>query len=178
MHNPPFFTDDTIVFGLLMLLIGFVFYTSSKEEGFWKKFYGIVPALLMCYLLPSIFSSLHIIAPDWTELNDKGEEITKNIMIEWEKKLPDFDAKKWGLKKYLKGLEEVNEGAVGYWIDTVEGDEWLAGNLSYHLGEYQGIKNYGDDAVRARWIYGENLTLCGRYISVKNVLKNKCIKLK
>ena len=81
MHNPPFFTDDTIVFGLLMLLIGFVFYTSSKEEGFWKKFYGIVPALLMCYLLPSIFSSLHIIAPDWTELNDKGEEITKSSQI-------------------------------------------------------------------------------------------------
>jgi uncharacterized membrane protein len=81
MHNPPFFTDDTIVFGLLMLLIGFVFYTSSKEEGFWKKFYGIIPALLMCYLLPAIFSSLHIIAPEWTELNDKGEEITKSSQI-------------------------------------------------------------------------------------------------
>lgn len=81
MHNPPFFTDDTIVFGLLMLLIGFVFHTSSKEDGFWKKFYGIVPALLMCYLLPSIFSSLHIIAPEWTELNDKGEVVEKSSQI-------------------------------------------------------------------------------------------------
>lgn len=81
MHNPPFFTDDTIVFGLLMILIGFVFYTSSKEEGFWKKFYGIVPALLMCYLLPSIFSSLHIIAPEWTELNNQNEVIEKSSKI-------------------------------------------------------------------------------------------------
>ena len=24
-------------------------------------------------------------------------------MLEWEKKLPNFDAKKWGLEKYLKG---------------------------------------------------------------------------
>ena len=81
MHNPPFFTDDTIVFGLLMLLIGIVFHTSSKKEGFWKKFYGIVPALLLCYLLPSIFSSLHIIAPHWTELNENGEEIKKSSQI-------------------------------------------------------------------------------------------------
>lgn len=81
MHNPPFFTDDTIVFGLLMLLIGIVFHTSSKEEGFWKKFYGIIPALLLCYLLPSIFSSLNIIAPHWTEINDNGDEIEKSSQI-------------------------------------------------------------------------------------------------
>lgn len=81
MHNSPFFTDDTIVFGLLMLLVGLVFYTSSKEEGFWKKFYTVIPALLMCYLLPSIFSSLHIISPEWTELNEAGEEIKKSSSI-------------------------------------------------------------------------------------------------
>lgn len=81
MHNPPFFTDDTIVFGLLMLLIGFVFHTSSKEDGFWKKFYGIVPALLMCYLLPSILSSLYIIAPEWTELDKEGEVVNKSSQI-------------------------------------------------------------------------------------------------
>jgi len=110
--------------------------------------------------------------------DSQGEEFTKNVMLEWEKKLPDFDSKKWGLEKYLKGWEEVNIGALGYWITTIEGDEWLAGNLSYHLGKYQGIKDYGRDAVRARWIYGENLTLCGRYFSTKMLLKKKCIKLK
>ena len=81
MQTTPFFTDDTIVFGLLMLLLGFVFYTSAIKEGFWKKFYGIVPALLLCYLLPSILSSFHIIG-EWKEINpltgkveDKGTNI-------------------------------------------------------------------------------------------------------
>lgn len=61
MENTPFFTNDAIVFGLLMIALGFVFYTSSRKEGFWKKFYSVVPALLMCYLIPSIFSSLGLI---------------------------------------------------------------------------------------------------------------------
>ncbi|MGB5382541.1 MAG: DUF819 family protein, partial [Lutimonas sp.] len=62
MEKLPFFTDDTIVFGIIMLCLGFVFFTSSKKEGFWQKFYKIVPALLMAYLLPAIFNSLGIIS--------------------------------------------------------------------------------------------------------------------
>lgn len=81
MKNPPFITDDTIVFGLLMFLLAFVFYTSSQKEGFWNKFYIIFPSLLMCYLLPSIFSSLNIIAPEWTELGENGEIISKKSSI-------------------------------------------------------------------------------------------------
>lgn len=81
MSNAPFFTDDTIVFGLLMLLLGFVFHTSSKKQGFWKKFYGVVPALLMCYLLPAIFSSLNIISPEWTEIGANGEVISKESSV-------------------------------------------------------------------------------------------------
>ena len=81
MHNAPYFKDDTIVFGLLMLLLGFVFYTSAKEEGFWKKFYKVVPALLMCYLLPAIFSSLNIISPEWIEVSDNGEKNIKESSI-------------------------------------------------------------------------------------------------
>jgi uncharacterized membrane protein len=81
MSNAPFITDDTIVFGLLMLLLAFVFYTAGIKEGFWKKFYVIFPSLLMCYLLPSIFSSLNIIAPEWTEVAENGEVITKKSAI-------------------------------------------------------------------------------------------------
>jgi len=64
MENTPLITNDAIVFGILMLCLGFVFYTESKETGFWNKFYKIVPGLLMCYLLPAIFSSFHIISDD------------------------------------------------------------------------------------------------------------------
>jgi uncharacterized membrane protein len=68
MENAPFFTNDAIVFGILMIALGFVFYTSSRKEGFWKKFYSVVPALLMCYLIPSIFNSLGIIDPETSQL--------------------------------------------------------------------------------------------------------------
>src|SRR5690606_26183813 len=67
MENAPLITNDAIVFGILMLCLGFVFYTEAKETGFWNKFYKIVPGLLMCYLLPSIFSSFGIISPELTK---------------------------------------------------------------------------------------------------------------
>jgi len=81
MNQKPIFTEDTIVFGLLLLILGFVFYTSTIKKGFWKKFYTLFPALLMCYLLPSILSSLNIIAPDWIEISENGEEIIKKSQI-------------------------------------------------------------------------------------------------
>ena len=64
MENQPFFTNDAIVFGILMMSLGFVFYTESIKDGFWKKFYKIVPGVLMCYLIPAIFNSLGIISAD------------------------------------------------------------------------------------------------------------------
>ncbi|HSI70437.1 MAG TPA: DUF819 family protein [Gillisia sp.] len=68
MENTPMFTNDAIVLGLLMIALGFVFYTSSQKTGFWKKFYSVVPALLMCYLIPAIFNSLGIIEDQTSQL--------------------------------------------------------------------------------------------------------------
>lgn len=68
----PLVTKDTIVFGILAACLAFVFYTASLKEGFWAKFYKVVPALLMCYLLPSILSSTGIIASEWKTLDDTG----------------------------------------------------------------------------------------------------------
>ena len=73
--STPLFTNDTIVFGLLMVALGLIFYTSSKTEGFWKKFYGIVPALFLAYMIPAVFTTLGLIAPDWETTNDAGEII-------------------------------------------------------------------------------------------------------
>ncbi|NAS11833.1 DUF819 family protein [Poritiphilus flavus] len=69
----PLITDDTVVFGLLALCLGFVFYTSSLKTNFWKRFYSFIPGVLMCYLLPGILTSVGIIAPEWQSLNENGE---------------------------------------------------------------------------------------------------------
>ncbi len=64
----PLITNDTVVFGLLALALGFIFYTSSLTSGFWKKFYSIVPAVLMCYLLPAILASSGLISDETSNL--------------------------------------------------------------------------------------------------------------
>ena len=70
-QNPipqPLIIDDTVVFGILALCLGFVFYTSAIKTGFWKKFYSIVPTVLMCYLLPGILTSLGVISDESSNL--------------------------------------------------------------------------------------------------------------
>lgn len=81
MENIPFFTNDTIVFGILLLCLGLVFYTSSIKTDFWQGFYKIVPALLLCYLLPAIFNSLGIISPEWKELDANGVIVEKSSNV-------------------------------------------------------------------------------------------------
>ena len=69
----PLFTNDTIVFGILMISLGFIFYTSTRQDGFWKKFYGIVPALFMAYFLPALLTTSGVIAPEWTTVSETGD---------------------------------------------------------------------------------------------------------
>lgn len=68
MEHSPYFTNDTIVFGLIAILLGAIFYTSGQKTGFWKKFYGVVPALLLCYLLPAILNSVGLISDKTSQL--------------------------------------------------------------------------------------------------------------
>lgn len=73
MDTTPIITQDTIVFGILMLTLGFVFYTSSSENSAWKKFYKYIPALLMAYMTPAVFTTFGIISPEWTTISETGE---------------------------------------------------------------------------------------------------------
>ncbi|PHS01545.1 MAG: hypothetical protein COA80_02050, partial [Leeuwenhoekiella sp.] len=61
-------TDDTVIFGLLALCLGLVFYTSSLQTRFWQKFYTVVPTVLLCYLLPAILASTGIVSEEASNL--------------------------------------------------------------------------------------------------------------
>jgi uncharacterized membrane protein len=67
-ENPPYITNDAVVLGILFFILGFIFYTSGKKEGFWSKFYAYVPSLLLCYFIPSILNSLGFISGDESRL--------------------------------------------------------------------------------------------------------------
>ena len=53
--------NDIVLFGLIAATLGAVFWTSSRETGAWKRFYGVVPPLLLCYFIPGIFNSIGLI---------------------------------------------------------------------------------------------------------------------
>ena len=61
MEKEVLITDDAVVLGLLVSCLGLIFYTSQLKSL--KTFYKIIPALLLCYLIPSLFSTAGIISP-------------------------------------------------------------------------------------------------------------------
>ena len=77
----PIFTNDAIVFGFLMLSLGFVFYTESLKTGFWPKFYKIVPGLFMAYFIPAIFTTFGVISPEWKTTSTTGEIISNSSQL-------------------------------------------------------------------------------------------------
>jgi uncharacterized membrane protein len=79
--DTPLITEDAVVFGLLTVCLGFVFYTSSKKTGFWSKFFTYVPALFMAYLIPAVLTTLGIIAPEWTTINASGKIIVQESSL-------------------------------------------------------------------------------------------------
>ena len=63
-----FFTNDAVVLGILMLILGFIFYTSSLKTGIFSKIYKVVPAILLCYFIPAIFNSLNLVDGEASKL--------------------------------------------------------------------------------------------------------------
>ncbi|MEO1255977.1 MAG: DUF819 family protein, partial [Bacteroidota bacterium] len=66
--NLPLITNDAVIFGILMLILGLVFFTSSSDHPGWNKFYSYVPALLICYFLPSTLKAVGLIDPSKSNL--------------------------------------------------------------------------------------------------------------
>lgn len=64
----PLIEDDKVVFGLLMIVLGIIFYASSLQSNFWKKFFTFIPALFLCYFLPSILTTTGVISPESSNL--------------------------------------------------------------------------------------------------------------
>ena len=53
--------NDIVIFGLIAATLGAIFWSASRRTGFWSRFYGIVPPLLLCYFLPGIYNSIGLI---------------------------------------------------------------------------------------------------------------------
>lgn len=55
-------TNDAVVLGILMSILGLVFWSSEVNIPFFKKLYSIIPPILLCYFLPGVLNSMGIIS--------------------------------------------------------------------------------------------------------------------
>ena len=52
-------TNDAVVLGLLVTTLALVFYSSTLSQ--FKRFYTIIPTLLVCYFLPAMYNSFGLV---------------------------------------------------------------------------------------------------------------------
>ncbi|MCM2679191.1 DUF819 domain-containing protein [Echinimonas agarilytica] len=60
MHQ-ALITNDAVVLGLLAVILGGVFMTHASPHPFWKRFYTFIPAVLLCYFIPSLLNTFGIV---------------------------------------------------------------------------------------------------------------------
>ncbi len=75
-HN-PLVTNDIVLFGVLAGLLALIFYTAGSRNSFWQKFYRIVPALFLAYMLPAVLRALGIVGETWTAV-EGGETVVRH----------------------------------------------------------------------------------------------------
>ncbi len=68
VSTTPLVTSDALLFGILSAILAGIFITAKMP--FFQKFYRIIPALLLCYFLPSLLNTFGIVAPNWVDLED------------------------------------------------------------------------------------------------------------
>lgn len=59
--TPPLISNDIVVFGLIAATLAAVFWSASRERGGFKRFYAVVPPLLLCYFLPGLYNTFGLI---------------------------------------------------------------------------------------------------------------------
>ena len=52
-------TNDAVVLGLLVSTLALVFYSSTLPQ--FKRFYTIIPTLLVCYFMPAMYNSFGLV---------------------------------------------------------------------------------------------------------------------
>jgi uncharacterized membrane protein len=68
MASAALITNDATILGIVAIMLGVVFYTANSNHAFWKRFYTIVPAVLLCYFLPSLLNTFGVIDGEQSKL--------------------------------------------------------------------------------------------------------------
>ncbi len=174
----PLITNDAVVLGLLAAILGLVFWTSSRESGDWKKFYGVVPALLLCYFLPALLNSSGIIDGHASALYPMARDYLLPCALVLLCIAIDFKAiLRLGPKAiimFFTGTLGVMLGAltaftVMGWIhpETVAGDTWRG--MTTVAGSWIGG---GANQAAMKEVYEVDADLFGQFVAVDVIVAN------
>jgi uncharacterized membrane protein len=61
-------TDEAVVLGLLAATLGLIFWTSQSSHPALRRFYRVVPVLLLCYFLPALYNTAGLIDGERSQL--------------------------------------------------------------------------------------------------------------
>lgn len=60
--------SDAVLLGILLVILGFCFWSSASTWRPFQLFYSVVPMLLMCYFLPSLLTLFGLVDPSQSKL--------------------------------------------------------------------------------------------------------------
>lgn len=60
--------SDTVTLGVLFIILAIIFHAAKSEQKYLKKFFSIVPAILLCYFIPGLLNSAKIISSETSNL--------------------------------------------------------------------------------------------------------------
>lgn len=83
-------TNDAIVLGILISVLGLIFYTTSLR--IFEKFYKIVPSILLCFFIPGLLSSFKIISAETSSLDEVASKFFLPICLVFFTLSIDFQA--------------------------------------------------------------------------------------
>ena len=68
MEKTVLITNDAVILGILMIILAIIFVTSSSQNKTLKRFYTVIPALLLCYFVPSLLNTFGIVDAEASNL--------------------------------------------------------------------------------------------------------------
>lgn len=178
MIAPALVTNDAVVLGLLAAILGLVFWTSSRPTGAWRRFYGVVPALLLCYLLPALLNTAGIIDGEASALYPMARDYLLPSALVLLCVAIDFGAVvRLGPKAvvmFLTGTAGVMLGAVvAFWSmsllhpPTVAGETWRG--MTTVAGSWIGG---GANQAAMREVFEVEATMFGQFVAVDVLVAN------
>lgn len=171
-------TNDAVVLGMLAVTLGAVFWSASRTEGFWKKFYTYVPALLLCYLIPALFNTMGLIDGNASKLYPMARDYLLPSALVLLCIAIDFGAVvRLGPKAvimFLTGTAGVMLGALVSYMamsvihpETVAGDTWRG--MTTVAGSWIGG---GANQAAMKEVFEVDATLFGQFVAVDVLVAN------